>query len=242
MLQYPLRTGPTEELVWYVAEADALRRVRAEASSAVRARMIAETRRWVDARPPRPERAAARRVGAASAARRACRPASPSCSTGSASRAIEAGPTTTGRASRSRPSGGSAATASRPAPVHAAAGPRLCATATCCSRRPAPTPTAGQRPADPLLRRVPRPGLRPLALAPPRRGVLPLLLRPVPRARRARPTAGCGARPRSWRGWMTRGSGPWSRSSSRSRSWASPRRSGRSSSPRRSWPCAAGAG
>jgi hypothetical protein len=47
MLQYPLRTGPTEELVWYVAEANALRRVRQEVSSAVRARMIAETRRWV---------------------------------------------------------------------------------------------------------------------------------------------------------------------------------------------------
>jgi uncharacterized protein len=47
MLQYPLRTGPAEELVWYVAEADALRRVRREASSATRARLIAETRRWV---------------------------------------------------------------------------------------------------------------------------------------------------------------------------------------------------
>ncbi len=47
MLQYPLRTGPAEELVWYVAEANALRRVRTEASSAVRARLIAETRRWV---------------------------------------------------------------------------------------------------------------------------------------------------------------------------------------------------
>lgn len=47
MLQYPLRTGPTEELIWYVAEANALRRVRAEASSATRARLIAETRRWV---------------------------------------------------------------------------------------------------------------------------------------------------------------------------------------------------
>ncbi len=47
MLQYPLRSGPTEELVWYVAEANALRRVRSEVSSAVRARMIAETRRWV---------------------------------------------------------------------------------------------------------------------------------------------------------------------------------------------------
>jgi uncharacterized protein YbcC (UPF0753/DUF2309 family) len=47
MLQFPLRTGPTEELVWYVAEANALRRVREEVSSAVRARLIAETRRWV---------------------------------------------------------------------------------------------------------------------------------------------------------------------------------------------------
>lgn len=46
MLQYPLRTGPTEELVWFVAETDALRRVRSEASSTVREQMIAETRRW----------------------------------------------------------------------------------------------------------------------------------------------------------------------------------------------------
>ncbi|HMF16068.1 MAG TPA: putative inorganic carbon transporter subunit DabA, partial [Gemmataceae bacterium] len=47
MLQYPLRSGPTEELVWFVAEKDALRRIRNEASSAVRQRLIAETRRWV---------------------------------------------------------------------------------------------------------------------------------------------------------------------------------------------------
>jgi uncharacterized protein YbcC (UPF0753/DUF2309 family) len=47
MLQYPLRTGPTHELVWHVAEANALRRVREETSSAVRSRLIAETRRWV---------------------------------------------------------------------------------------------------------------------------------------------------------------------------------------------------
>jgi uncharacterized protein len=47
MLQYPLRSGPTEELVWYVAEVNALRRVRSEVSSAIRARLIAETRRWV---------------------------------------------------------------------------------------------------------------------------------------------------------------------------------------------------
>jgi len=47
LLQFPLRSGPPSELVWYVAEANALRRVREEASSAVRSRLIAETRRWV---------------------------------------------------------------------------------------------------------------------------------------------------------------------------------------------------
>jgi uncharacterized protein YbcC (UPF0753/DUF2309 family) len=47
MLQYPMRYGPTEELVWFVAEKDALTRVRAEVSSAARQRLIAETRRWV---------------------------------------------------------------------------------------------------------------------------------------------------------------------------------------------------
>src|SRR3954467_12446748 len=47
MLRFPLRSGPTEELVWYVAEADSLRRVRNGVSSAVRAQLIAETRRWV---------------------------------------------------------------------------------------------------------------------------------------------------------------------------------------------------
>src|SRR5437867_6833149 len=47
MLQYPLRFGPTEELLWFVAETDALRRVRADASAAVRGRLIAETRHWV---------------------------------------------------------------------------------------------------------------------------------------------------------------------------------------------------
>ncbi|MGA2702172.1 MAG: DUF2309 domain-containing protein [Isosphaeraceae bacterium] len=47
MLQNPLRTGPTEELVWYVAEANALRRIRRDVSAADRARLIAETRRWV---------------------------------------------------------------------------------------------------------------------------------------------------------------------------------------------------
>jgi uncharacterized protein YbcC (UPF0753/DUF2309 family) len=46
MLQYPLRTAPTGELLWFVAETDALRRVRPEVSSAVRQRLVAETRRW----------------------------------------------------------------------------------------------------------------------------------------------------------------------------------------------------
>lgn len=47
MLQYPLRTGPTEELVWFVAETEALRCFRPEASAAMRDRLVAETRRWV---------------------------------------------------------------------------------------------------------------------------------------------------------------------------------------------------
>ena len=50
MLQYPLRIGPSEARHGSgtsLAEQDALRRVRPEASSAIRARLIAETRRWV---------------------------------------------------------------------------------------------------------------------------------------------------------------------------------------------------
>lgn len=47
MLQYPLCFGPTEELLWFVAETDALRRLRPDASVVVRTRLLAETRRWV---------------------------------------------------------------------------------------------------------------------------------------------------------------------------------------------------
>jgi uncharacterized protein len=47
MLQYPLRTGPTEELLWFVAETDALRRFRSGVSSAIREQTVAETRHWV---------------------------------------------------------------------------------------------------------------------------------------------------------------------------------------------------
>jgi uncharacterized protein YbcC (UPF0753/DUF2309 family) len=46
MLQYPLRFAPTPELLWFVAETDALRKVRGDVSATVRSRLIAETRRW----------------------------------------------------------------------------------------------------------------------------------------------------------------------------------------------------
>lgn len=47
MLQYPLRTGPANELQWFVEESDALRRVRPEVSAGKRRKLIGETRRWV---------------------------------------------------------------------------------------------------------------------------------------------------------------------------------------------------
>ncbi len=47
MLQYPVPFGPAEELVWFVAEKNALRRIRDDVSAAVRGRLVAETRRWV---------------------------------------------------------------------------------------------------------------------------------------------------------------------------------------------------
>lgn len=52
MLQNPLRTGPTEELVWYVAEANALRRIRQEVSAAHRA-VDRRDPSLGDPRPPR---------------------------------------------------------------------------------------------------------------------------------------------------------------------------------------------
>lgn len=47
MLQYPFRTGPAEELRWFVAETNALRRFRTKAPAPVRDRLREETRRWV---------------------------------------------------------------------------------------------------------------------------------------------------------------------------------------------------
>jgi len=46
MLWYPLRSGTTDELLWLVAETDALHQVRSEVPAADRARLVAETRRW----------------------------------------------------------------------------------------------------------------------------------------------------------------------------------------------------
>jgi hypothetical protein len=47
MLQYPLRSGPAEELRWFIAMTDALQRVSPAASVAAKQKLIAETRRWV---------------------------------------------------------------------------------------------------------------------------------------------------------------------------------------------------
>ena len=56
MLQYPLRLGPPEELRWFIAETDALTRVRGDVSTEMRERLIDETRHWVmrDVRNPPP--------------------------------------------------------------------------------------------------------------------------------------------------------------------------------------------
>ena len=207
MLQYPLRTGPTEELVWYVAEADALRRVRPEVSSAVRGAADRRDPALGHARPPgrRVRRRAARRAAARGRSTRAW----PSCSAGSASRRSRTGPTTTGRASRSRRSGGSAATASATCPPFTT------------PPRPAGPPSrpalrgdrgrrrrAGPRAADPVLRGVPRPGAGPLAAArAATRGSTGRSARSTASRRPARPLA-AGAGRRSWPGWRTRGSAP----------------------------------
>jgi uncharacterized protein YbcC (UPF0753/DUF2309 family) len=47
MLEFPMRTGSAAELQWFLADTDALRRIRPEASAASRVRLISETRRWV---------------------------------------------------------------------------------------------------------------------------------------------------------------------------------------------------
>jgi len=47
ILQYPLRTGPTEELQWFVAETDALKKVREDAPTTVRDRFLIDTKHWV---------------------------------------------------------------------------------------------------------------------------------------------------------------------------------------------------
>lgn len=53
MLEHPLRMGPNEELRWFIAETDALKVIRPEASPEARRKLILETRKWVlrDLRP-----------------------------------------------------------------------------------------------------------------------------------------------------------------------------------------------
>ena len=46
MLQHPLRFGPAEELRWFVAEMDALTRLRDEMPPQIRKNFIEETRHW----------------------------------------------------------------------------------------------------------------------------------------------------------------------------------------------------
>lgn len=47
MLEYPLRVGPAEELQWFVAETDALTKIRREAPAPVAEKLLEETRHWV---------------------------------------------------------------------------------------------------------------------------------------------------------------------------------------------------
>lgn len=46
MLEFPLRFGPTEELQWFVAESDALQRLRSEMPDPLRQPFLNETRQW----------------------------------------------------------------------------------------------------------------------------------------------------------------------------------------------------
>ncbi len=239
MLQYPLRIGPTEELVWYVAEANALRRVRSEVSSAVRAPPDRRDAALGDARPPR--RAPVRARVSEDAGHRSPT-AWPSCL--SRFGAVDDRNLDRRRLGRVHPPGPLAALLRRrPRPA------RL-------TRRRPPPPVrqrdllleatrrrhrrAGARRADPVLRGVPRPGYGPLAAAPARGGLLPRLLLAVPPAGRAAGRLDARSRPRAR---PARGPGgraarfdPGIARCARGR----PRRSGRPSSRRRCWPCAAG--
>ena len=47
MLESPVVTAPADELTWFMAETDALRKVRRETSHEARLRLVAETRRWM---------------------------------------------------------------------------------------------------------------------------------------------------------------------------------------------------
>ena len=219
MLQYPLRTGPTEELVWYVAEANALRRVRA--GGLVRGPRPADRRDAAlgHARPPRRQRPGADGVGGDAAPAAASRTSLAELLDRFGESTIESWSDDDWEGFtlqalwrvccdgvRDLPAVHPAAAAAGPAPRPAARGDR--------GRRR----LAGQRAADPVLRGVPRPGAGALATAPPRRGVLPRLLLASTASPAGRRTAGCAGSPRSSAGWRTSGSGRWNRSGNRSRS------------------------
>jgi uncharacterized protein len=51
MMLYPLRTGTTAELKWFIAETDALKRVRSDVPAELRRRLVDETRDWIASQP-----------------------------------------------------------------------------------------------------------------------------------------------------------------------------------------------
>ncbi len=140
MLQYPLRIGPTQELVWHVAGREALRRVRPEVSSAVRARLIAETRRWV-MRDLRDGNEAQDNGHGGRPGERSREAGLDELLDRFGEWRSRRGTRTTGSGSRSRRSGASAATACATCRRSPRRRPRRSGTATCCWRPPARTPT-----------------------------------------------------------------------------------------------------
>src|SRR5262249_32605434 len=207
--------GPTEELLWFVAETDALRRVRPDVSAAVRGRLVAETRRWA-MRDLRGGNEAGRGGGPA---RRAAAGLAGLFERLGEARVEDWGEDVWeafalqalwrgGGGRRARPPGlqpppppprrrpdpppsAPPVGAGAPRGRRGAAGVRAAAAAAGAAPRPAPAgDRGGRRPARPrrahsLLCGLPGPGRGPLAAAAAGRGLLPCLRRAVPPAGRA---------------------------------------------------------
>ena len=235
-------SGRPEELVWYVAEANALRRVRREVSAADRARLIAETRRWVirDLRAVR--RTQPRRPAGAGGATPACLKASSELLDRFGESRMESWSDATGRASRCRPSGGSAATVSdlpafTPPPPLAVRHRDLLLEAT-----GADADALVNDLLDPLLGRVPGPGAGPLADAGARARASTVPSARLYRQPWVRRTAGCAGSPGARPARRIEGTAPGidpgiARDPGRGRGGV-----GAISSPRHCWHCGAGAG